>query len=304
MKKFVLFLFLLIVAFGVGFEATRWNPFRKEKNTEGKKVLGNQFRPSDFPLKNRSFTIVVVGWNNGATVQKTLDSLFAQNYENYRVVYIDDGSNDGSYELARDLVYASDKLLQVTLVRNEERLGDLANLVRAVQSVGDEEIIAVMDGKDWLAHEWVLAELNRYYADSDLWLTYGQSVDFPSYKRGNSNVVEAEAVTNGFRSYSLPSLHLKTFYAGLFKKIQESDLIFQGKFLPASAELAYMIPMLEMAKEHFQFIPDILYICNREGLPHEEKETTLQCERFIRSLNAYQPLSSLELRSFEEKESL
>src|SRR5579872_6128636 len=103
MKKFFLFLCLLFAAFCIGFQATRWNPFRDQKGVADL-LFGNSFRPTDFPIENRLFTVVVIGYNNGAYVQKTLESIFAQTYENFRLVYVDDGSNDGSYDLACDLL--------------------------------------------------------------------------------------------------------------------------------------------------------------------------------------------------------
>jgi glycosyltransferase involved in cell wall biosynthesis len=268
------------------------------KNVEIKKpmALASRFAPVPFTLKNLSFTVVIVGQNNGANVAKTLSSVFSQCYENYRVIYIDDASDDGSYDLARDLIYDSSHLGQVTLVRNEERLGHLANIYRAVQICKDEEIVVILQGEDWLAHEWVLQRLNAYYADPDLWLTYGQYRDFPTYELG----ICQECKEMNFRLQPFQTSHLKTFYAALFKKIREPDFIYGGQFLPAASDLAYMTPMLEMARDHSHFIPEILYICNRESHPKENREEHLRCERFVRSLIPYQELIALEVSACGE----
>lgn len=305
MSRLVLFLFSIGVAIFGGFEAARWNPFKGTgPKGDGEKMLGTGFSPTPYPVKNKNFTVVVVGYNNGAYAQKTLDSLFRQNYSQFRLVYIDDASNDGSFELARDLIYDSDFMLETTVVRNEERLGVLANLVRAVEGCPDEEIVVVLEGEDWLAHEWVLQRLNAYYADPDLWLTYGQSREFPTFALGSAlPVPEAAWKEKGFRGQPFAPGHLRTFYAGLFKKIKESDLIYQGKFLPACSDLAYMLPMLEMAKDHFQCIPETLYIANAFAQKQEEKELQLKCERFIRSLNPYSSLAALELKTESAEES-
>lgn len=255
------------------------------------RVSEGAFRPTPFPLKEHLFTIVIVGQNNGASVAKTLASVFSQVYESYKVIYIDDGSKDGSFDLARDLIYESEHLSKVTLVSNPERLGTLANICRAVQSCSDEEIVVVLHGEDWLAHEWVLQTLNRYYADPDLWITYGQYRDFPTYQLGISHPVAQK----NWRKEPFTASHLKTFYAGLFKKVRESDFIYTGKHLPACAELAYMIPMLEMAKDHSHFIDEILYIHNRQVVKKEEREELLRSEKWIRSLDPYPPLVSLKV---------
>ena len=66
-----------------------------------------------------------------------------------------------------------------------------------------------------------------------------------------------------------------------------------GKFLPASGELAYMIPMLEMAKDHHQFVSEVLYIKNRQATYGEELEMQVRCEKYIRALDPYGPLKGL-----------
>lgn len=228
MRNFALFLFVAFVLFAASFAAARTYEERKNASQE----LAKTFSPAAYPLKNHPFTFVLVGYNNGATVEKTLSSIFSQNYENYRLIYIDDASDNGSFELAKECIYASDFLDKTILVHNEERLGRLANIVRAVQVCSDEEIIVLLSGEDWLAHEWVLQRLNAYYADPHLWMSFAQSIDFPTY--------------------STVGPHLKSFYVALFKKIKEADL-----------SSSIITPMIEMAKDHFASIPEVLSIHNQ-----------------------------------------
>jgi glycosyltransferase involved in cell wall biosynthesis len=285
--KLFFFLVLLAAIFTGAFTGARY--LNSRVALIDKAMPAQLTKPSGLTLKNLPFTIVIVGVNNGASLSKTLSSVFAQNYENYRVVYIDDASSDGSFDLARDLIYDSDHLGQVTFVHNTERLGVLANLVRALQVIPDEEIVVVLHGEDWLAHEWVLQRLNAYYADPDCWLTFGQYRDFPTYQLGVCRKIEELK----YRSQPFAVSHLKTFYAGLFKKVRESDFISAGKFLSACSEMAYMIPMLEMAEDHSQFIPEVLYIKNSQAAYKEDREVQMRCEKFIRALDAYAPIHQL-----------
>ncbi len=149
----------------------------------------------------------------------------------------------------------------------------------------------ILEGEDSLAHEWVLQRLNAYYADPDLWLTFGQYRDFPSYELG----VCRDFSEGKVRMEPFVASHLKTFYAKLFKQIRESDFVCGGKFLAACADLAYMIPMLEMAHDHFSFIPDILYIQNRERVQKEDREVQIRAEKFVRALDPYPPLTELQV---------
>lgn len=287
MKRTLFFLLFLAAVFVGSFAAGRW--FDRRTLPAAETVPKQEKSPCSFTLTNLPFTVVIVGVNNGASLAKTLASVFAQNYENYRVVYIDDASDDGSFDLARDLIYDSDHVGQVTLVQNETRLGILANVCRAVQGLEDREIVVVLHGENWLAHEWVLQRLNAYYANSDLWLSYAQSRDYPTYQLGTCREWKEAA----FRNQPFTPSHLNVFYAGLFKKIRESDFISGGKFLTACSEMAYMIPMFEMAKDHFQFIPEILCINNRQAGYKEDREAQLRCEKFVRALDPYPPLLTI-----------
>lgn len=289
MKKFLLFLFLFGFVFAASFFLARYLDLSQP--IEKKESPPQSSQPSSFVLKNHPFVIVIVGYNNGASAAKTLSSVFFQKYENYRVIYIDDASSDGSYDFCRDIIYDSSELGRFTIVRNEARLGTLANICRAVQTCADEEIVVLMQGEDRLAHEWVLERLNAYYADPDLWLTYGQYCDYPTYQMGICHGYKERL----FRHQPFFASHLKTFYAALFKKVREADFIYQGKFLPACADMAIMVPMLEMAKDHFRFIPEVLYIANRESRQKEDREMQMRCEKVIRALDSYPSLTTLQV---------
>lgn len=255
--------------------------------------LDHGFRALEYPLEYRPFTLISIGHNNGAFVEKTLRSMFTQVYPNYRIIYVDDGSTDGSFSLVKDLVASSGFRDKVTLICNEGLRGELANLCQALKECEDQEIIVWIGGSDWLAHEWVLSRLNGYYADPDLWMTYGQYREFPGYRLGACAPYDRmEWEQKGFRGSPFVASHLKTFYAGLFKRISEEDLMYQGEFLSMAIDAAVMTPLLEMAKDHFQCISEILYIANQQVKIQEDQESFSRVEHYIRSLASYQPLSA------------
>lgn len=293
MRRTALFLFSLFFFFIAGFAIARIHPQLAvlwQKNTKPPV----QFRPTPYPLKNHPFVIAIVGRNNGAFVGKTIRSVLSQNYDSFRVIYIDDASTDGSFYEARDAIYDSEQSSKVLLVQNEKPLGAILNLLRIAESCSDEEIVVVVNGEDLLAHEWVLQRLNQYYANPDLWMTYGKYLEFPTFAPGSCPPnYEGKTV----RNTSLPPLHLKTFYAALFKKIQESDLIYHGEFMPNSADFSYMIPLLEMAEGHVQYLDEVLYLVTQ----HPEKDEQLHhlLETSLREKNPYP-----QVQLFEEKKEL
>lgn len=296
MKKFLSFLFSLLVFFLIGFAFARFKPLMEATISFAKPQTKARFEPTDYPLKNRPFAIVIVGRNNGASAEKTLRSVFSQNYENYRVIYIDDASDDGSFIHARDLIYDSGSMHRVHLIQNERPLGMIENLTQAIATCDDEEIVVLLGEDDFLAHEWVIQKLNQYFANPDLWLALGQYMIFPDFSRGPK---ESYFDPNIRDAASHLSFHqLKIFYAALFKKIDPTDLLYHGQFMPDSSEMAYMIPLLEMSKGHIECIDDVLYLT----LAKTTKKSDMQsvCEVQIKDKRAYSPLNQL----FEYKEAI
>lgn len=249
-----------------------------------------------------SFVIIIPSYNNEEYVERNLRSVFEQQYSQYRVIYIDDCSTDGTYAKALECTQKFQKESKVTLIRNQKNQKALYNLYYAIHSARDNEIAVIVDGDDWLPTPHVLRNLNRYYNDENVWMTYGQYITYPVYARGKCRKPFLGALERGkvrkkpffTRESDFLFSHLRTFYAGLFKRIVMKDLLYEGHFYPISYDLAIMLPMLEMAREHAVFIPEIMYVYNREN-PLSDDKLRLNQQKFfdrqIRSLPAYPPLT-------------
>lgn len=242
--------------------------------------------------EEKPFVVITTSYNNKDWYQQNLDSIFSQKYANWRLIYIDDCSADGTPDLVQEHCIQNKKTEQVTLIRNVQRNGHLANQYHAIHSCKPEEIIIICDGDDWLAHEEVFSHINTFY-QNDIWITYGQFWYWKKNKKGLCKAFPLDDLKNGnIRTFSWRTSHLRTFYAGLFQKIKFEDLLFEGKFFPLCADVSTMLPMIEMAREHTQFIPDILYIYN-DGNPlsfHHNPEKQRAVETFIKQKPPYKKL--------------
>ncbi len=147
----------------------------------GNNVIGLEL----LELAEKPMVIVVPSYNNIQWYQKNLESLLSQKYQNYRILYVNDGSHDGTGEAVEqfliengvdyravcfdlganeDIPAATAKFADlvneephfVTLINNIDRVGALANLYRMITSCHDREIIATVDGDDWFYHDDVL----------------------------------------------------------------------------------------------------------------------------------------------------
>lgn len=252
-------------------------------------------------LTEKPLVIVVASYNNIDWYETNLTSILTQDYSNYRVVYVDDCSPDGTGDAVEQFVKKVGQENRFTLVRNDIRSGSpLANHYKAITGYcKDEEIVLCVDGDDWLAHNQVLKIINQTYSSKDIWLTHGtfseHRIDFKNSSSASawSILIPSEIIAqNAFRQYRCAT-HLKTFYAWLFKRINYEDLLYEGKFYPAAGDQALMFPMIEMASERHAFIPEVLYIYNLLNPIGESRVLTkLQqtCEQHVRQNKPYQRL--------------
>lgn len=298
MKKYLLFI-LLAVAVSIGhFGPKVWRHWTK-KNVKEQKFLVSDHKP---------FVVVIPSYNNFKWCKKNLGSVLRQDYDNFRIIYIDDASNDGMEARIKEYLSHKDQVFsRVQYIRNEKNRGAMANLYDAIHSCRDDEIVVVLDGDDWLAHDSVLSRLNELYANPDVWLTYGNYIEYPTYKKSDNcaKLIPPKIVKeSAFREYKWSASHLRTFYAGLFKRIALHDFLFNGKFYDSSCDLASMFPMLEMAGEHAKFVKDILCIYNRDNPLNDDKvrfEKQQALDHYIRALPRYERLLSFP-KSGDDKE--
>lgn len=242
------------------------------------------------------FVIVIPSYKNVKWCDKNIQSVINQNYQNYRVIYTDDDSPDGTFDKVSSIVNASDKAHKFKLIKNEVRLGALHNLYNMITSCDDDEIILTLDGDDWLSNENVLNTLNAYYSKEDIWMSYGQYQNYPDKGIGIARQIPDNIIqTKSYRKHAWCSSHLRTFYAWLFKKIKLEDLKYEGNFMAMTWDMTMMFPMLEMSGSHSKFIPDILYIYNLENPINDHKvNIALQqkLDHYVRNMPMYDVLPS------------
>jgi len=245
----------------------------------------------------RSIVVVIPSYNNARWYKQNLDSIFVQDYSNYKIIYTDDCSRDNTHELVKRYVEERGFQDKVVLIGNQVRKGALENQYNMTYMCKDDDIVLFLDADDWLAHHGVFKLLNSIYADSNIWMTYGQFQIFPSGEKGWCYQYSREIIEqNGFRKAHQAPSHLRTFYAGLFKQIKLKDLYYQGRFFQMTGDRAVMFPLIEMARYHVKFIPEVLYIYNMSNEINDHKvDGGLQVNldvHYIRKLKPYDAVPS------------
>ncbi len=293
MKKFLflaVYTLSLFVLVGGSFTVHKAMKKHKSKDLNWGRKSGTRGTKVEKP-----FVITVPSYRNAEYYEKNLRSIFEQKYSNYRVIYVDDASPDQTYEKVKEYVTEEDQWHRFTLLKNEKNRGAMYNHVQMSQYYRNDEIVVMLDGDDFFASDHVLQELNHYYANPDVWVTYGQYITYPDYKIGLCKPMRFSDLKKGnIRDLPWVTSALRTFYGGLFRRINVEDFLYEGSFLPMSCDLAYMFPIVEMAREHVYFTQDVSYIYNREtGLNDDIRSRSKQVffEGLIRAKSRYAPLA-------------
>ena len=255
--------------------------------------LNKIFRRKNNIKKMNHFTIIIPSYNNIKWIEKCIDSVICQKYKNFDIIYIDDVSNDGSYELVINK-YSN----KIKIIRNEVKKYQVGNYLTASKISKDNTIFVLLDGDDRLKNDGVLDILNNVYTD-DVWMTYG------SYENdeGTPGIVgcysEKTINNNSFRKDQWYASHLRTCRKELFSLIKDEDLRDnEGDYYKITGDLAIQFPMLEMAGHRIKHIDDVLYVYNRQNILSEDKinrDMQLNTEKILRDKSPYIRLERLKL---------
>lgn len=257
------------------------------------------------------FVFVVPSYNNAKYARWNLESLINQRTTNssYSIIVVNDCSRDTTGQILEDFKKEhglSDSFLKI--IHNPIRIGALANIYATIHNhCKNHQIVVLVDGDDALPHNNIIKRLEKEYAQ-DIWMTYGQFIFFPCWPTGRQwgttyEIDHEDQVNKNIRSLVYVAQHLRTFKVSLFKKIKKQDLMLNGSFYQMNADMAIMIPMLEMAapltpqsKSRSLFIPDIMYIynCGNPINDHKVDESLqISLEEVIRAIPPYNPLKTL-----------
>ncbi len=248
--------------------------------------------------------IIVPFYNPGKFLDRCVNSLLTQDYENFEILFIDDCSTDGSFNKIPAVKYKGDEngellkdengepvieykhpLLEKTNCQNvlawrsNERRTALPNLHNGIMNfaTNPDDIVVIVDGDDWLFKKDVLSYINKFYNENpECWMMYGSSKWTNGMKCCAREYTEEEF--DNLRKSPFKISHIRTFRAGLYAKIAEQDENYScmkdsnDNWYQMTYDVAMFIPMLEMAGKGHVFYNDTpLYVYNRENPISDDK---------------------------------
>lgn len=264
----------------------------------------NVIKSTEQKKSDCEFVILVASYNNEQYVKENLQSACWQRSSNpYQIIYVNDCSTDKTGELVDAFVKKNNLEDRVTVIHNAERKYCMENTYEVNNSLPAHKIVVILDGDDTLPHDGVLEVLESYYADPAIWLTYGSAQMVPAGGSVSCPIPDHVFREKKIREYKWCSSHLRTWKAGLFKKIKKEDFFYKGVFTRRVDDLAIMFPLLEMCapkddtdKNHSVYIPDTLYHYRTDNALSEFRVDRKEIEEaniYFRNKPAYEPLAEL-----------
>jgi glycosyltransferase involved in cell wall biosynthesis len=272
MNKILYFLSILTLCFG-----QKLNFAPKIKNPKGEKAI----------------VILIPSYNNERFFEDNLTSVINQKYKNFRVVYTNDASTDKTGELVIDFMEKNFDIDRFTYMENKMNMGALYNIYHMVHNCKNEEVVCILDGDDKFFHNKVLQRINQAYADDSVWMTYGQ--DFCRIKKaGHSLATPYQVLKQGeHRKLSYRWSALRTYYAGLFKQVPKEKWLTDQSFFPFAQDIAQVLFLIDLAREHVFFIPEILYVYNVENPINDFKKNLKEQIKYRNLIWNLPPLEKL-----------
>lgn len=195
-------------------------------------------------------------------------SIRTQTYTNYECIIYNDASTDQTGTRIDELMshFGDSRFRVIHNLENKKALFNIVDGFRNLSALDDpESVLMIIDGDDYLFCEYSLEQVSQYYTSTDVLLTYGSFVQWPTGELSFPRVFLPEIIkNNAYREHPFITSHLRTFKSKLWHAIRDEDLRdTDGSYFKTGWDVAFMIPMLEMAAGRFAYIPNILYVYNR-----------------------------------------
>lgn len=244
--------------------------------------------------------VVVPSYRCGKWIGRCLDSLVNQENVDFIVSVIDDASPDVADQNILELTASSYGFEHWS---NPINMGAGYNISNAIHRYdAPDDIIVLVDGDDFLAHNRVLERVAEVYEEPDVWMMWSQYEPFPYYtsltadgqpyevdprttnrtqKLSTAYTHEQATEPGFFRREHLLCNHLITFRRFLFQEsVTPDDLkLWDGSWAKAGYDRMIFTPMLERAGYgHIEFIDEVLYCYNSINPQSDVSVRRVECD--------------------------
>ena len=161
---------------------------------------------------------MITGWNWKDYIEECIKSVLAQTYKDFSVVIIDDGSDDGSFEIANKYgnIFAVE-----TMTYNQGTFHARKFAIDvSIKAELDFDVVVFLDGDDLLLPN-ALEVVEKKYREENCLMTYGNWLNQDRIVCGMPLKYEKVIHENrDYRKDTFRCTHLRTFKKELYQKIK------------------------------------------------------------------------------------
>ena len=232
-------------------------------------VFGRRFmnKEENYLPRNTQQKILIVTpmYNAEPYIEKCIQSVITQDYDNYLMVIIDDCSTDKSYEIAKK--YENDK---IKVIQNKENKGAVRNQIETIIEYSEEnDIIMFLDGDDSLVNDNQIFHFYNNLYDGTTEFTYGSCYSIvdriPLVSQPYPNIIKQEKKYRSHKfNWNMPYTHLRTFKAYLLDGVNDDKFRDeQGNWYKAGGDGSIFYTVIEKADPNkIKVVQDIVYNYN------------------------------------------
>ncbi len=225
------------------------------------------------------FAFAIPTRNSVKTLRQCIASMAFQSYPHWRAVVVDDCSTDGTpavVEMVAKELGVGDRF---TVLRNKERLWEVANVLQALSWIGDDEVVCRLDLDDYLCDLNALEVIAKAYAEipdlEALWTNHRWFDD-----RGITSQNISAAMPANADPYKHPwvSSHLKTWRKEVSKRVFDAN--YRGpddEYIKRAGDQAVYLPVLALAKRRIHVpIAAYAYRCDMRSETFQTDDARFQ----------------------------
>lgn len=181
-------------------------------------------------------SIITAAHNAEKTIIETIQSVISQDYANWEMIIVDDGSTDRSAELIQDMIKADSR---IRLYQNSEKKGPARSRNLGLETAGGKYITFIDSDDLWLEH-FLSSTIPLMEREGDPFL-------FSSYRR------ISEDGSKSFGDFIVPdrvdySMLLKTNYIPCLTAVYNAEIIGKRYFntdIPLFEDYLYWLTILK-----------------------------------------------------------
>jgi glycosyltransferase involved in cell wall biosynthesis len=228
--------------------------------------------------------VVTTFYNCQDYIARCIESIAAQDYENYAVYLVDDASTD---QTVKTVLAALDALPEhirprFNLTVNQVNVGAVKNQIDIIRQLDDDAIVMILDGDDSLINDNTVFNYYNTVYDGTTEFTYGScwsmvdnipliSQPYPE------QVKQAKTYRQHHFNWILPYTHLRTFSKRLINDLDDSLFKNEGQWFRAGGDGAVFYALIEAADpSKVKCLQDIVYNYNDVNPLNDYKVNSLE----------------------------